>query len=384
MLFLLRKYIFLEGVPKALKVSVFITVLGITLAVAVLVASLSVANGFEAAYKKSILDFNAHVVILREGELRSYKGIIENVSTFEGVTSAVPFLYRESMAIANGSIKGIVIKGVDLAMLPRSSQIALKDLDQSAGEKVYIGKALADNLSLQVPSDINIMVGENRFQKIRVTGTFESGLYDYDSQFILMPIAHAGRLFETGDAASGIEIKLANPDDAKDVALLLEEEYQYPYQVTHWQDMNRPIFEAVKLEKAMFAVIVGVLVLLGMFNIIGTLVLRIIHKLRDIAVLSAIWMGRFSIRAVFTFHGLVLGTIGTFAGAGIGILAAHLISKFKLIEIEPEVYFLANLPARVEPGVVAAVVVASMAVSFVVAFLASAKAARMNISEALK
>jgi len=373
--------------PRALKTSVLLTVAGITFSVAVLIVTLSVATGFEAAYKKSILDFNAHVVVLREdGEIANYRELQVRLGSFAGVKSVMPFVYRESMAVKAGKVKGVVLKGIDYSNLDDVSGMLLKnfDLSRSAMRGTYAGAALARFLDIQNGDRITLLVGENRFAKISVEGTFESGLYDYDSQFVMMPVEELRALFSASDEVSGFELRLFDPDDAAAVAEQISEELNYPFSVTTWAELNKPIFDAVKLEKVMFAIVIGMLVLVGLFNIIGTLVLKIIYKSGDIAILSAIGMKTIFVRGLFTFHGLMLGIAGTLSGVVLGFLAVFAIGRFRLITIEPEIYFLSSLPAKVDFTAVTIVVIASVGVSFLVSFIAAGRISSLNLIEGLK
>lgn len=387
--FLLKRYLSFSGAPRWLKVSALITCAGISLAVAVLVVTLSIAGGFESAYKRSILDFNAHIVFLKDGEMDDYEGVIKYLDGIEGIAVASPFIYRESMAVAKGVVKGVVIKGVDFARLPSISNMAIKYFGvdvpmRSSANAVLLGNALASKLNITAPTAINIMIAAGRFQKVEITGTFESGLYDYDSQFILMPLEKVQKMFGAPNKVTGIEMKAEDLNDAPLLASMIGEVFDYPYQVTHWEELNRPIFEAIHLEKIMFAVIIGVLVLVGMFNIIGTIVLRILYKAKDIAILTSLGAGSFFIRGLFTFQGLMLGVVGTCTGIAMGLLAVYAIGRLELVKIEPEIYFLKTLPVRVEWGWVIAVAVVGWLVSFIVSLAASAKIAAVDVADGLK
>ncbi|MBI2342319.1 MAG: ABC transporter permease, partial [Deltaproteobacteria bacterium] len=291
MLYILKHYIFMRGAPASLKAYTLLTLAGIAVATAVLVTALSVAEGFESSYKRSILDFNAHVILLKDGdEISDYGQKMDDLGKFEGIVASTPFIYRESMAVNKGAVKGIVIKGVDFKRLPSVSNIIIKGFGDSQQDKekagaVFLGKALAEKLNIKEAGEINILIGENKFQRISVAGIFESGLYDYDANFALTSIKNAQNIFGAGDFATGIEMKLNDPANADKMADILRGEFQYPYQIATWSELNSPIFEAVHLEKIMFAVIIGSLVMVGIFNIVGALLLKILYKVKDIIIL---------------------------------------------------------------------------------------------------
>ncbi len=392
MFHILTRYIFLKGVPQALKVSAAITVIGIAVAVAVLIISLSVAGGFEREYKRSILDFNAHIILLNEGgDFGGYEDLMKNLSTFEGIVATTPFVFRETMVVSKGVVKGIVIKGVDFSTLPLVSNISITKFPTgdltilpSYHLTVFLGKALAEKLGVNAPTEVNLMLGSREFKKVLVAGTFESGLYDYDSQFALMGLKDLQGLFKMSDRVSGIEMKAADPDDAPMLAEVIKGELSFPFTITHWGELNQPIFEAMHLEKIMFAIIIGVLVLVSIFNIIGALVLRIIYKRKDIAVLAAIGMRGGSIKKIFTFHGTAFGVTGVLLGIVLGIAGAIAIGRLKLVHIEPEIYFLSSLPIKIETLFVILIAVIGILVSLFVSFLASNKITGLNLIESLK
>ncbi len=387
---LLNKYLFLKGAGRALKISAVITVVGISLSVAALVVSLSIAAGFEDAYKKSILDFNAHIMMTKDdGEISEYNELLNKLSMFDGVVGATPFVYRESMIIKKGVVKGAVIKGVDFDRLLSVSNIKIERFEDGESafrhaDAIFLGKALAERLGVTGPTDVNLLVGNNKFKKIRVTGIFESGLYDYDSQFGLMGLSDVQRLYGMKDQVSGIEVSLSDPDDAEEMTEMMRVEFDYPYQVTNWIELNGPIFEAVKLEKIVFGIIVGMMALVGIFNIIGTLVLRILYKLRDISVLSALGLEGRLIRRLFTCQGVSLGVFASVIGVFLGLTATWIIGRFELIRIEPEIYFLSHLPMKIEWSMVSIVLLTAVFIAWFTSYLASGRIASLNISENLK
>jgi len=381
MTFVFLRYLFMRGAPRSVKISAVMTFMGIAIAVAVLIVSLSVAKGFETSYKRSILDFNAHLILTdQSGEFGNYNEIKGKISLYDGISGVEPFIYRESMAVRDGIIKGVVIKGTGAGL-----NLKKFGREESEGKfQAFLGKALAKRLGVTEKTAVSLMLENNNFKNIEAIGTFESGLYDYDSQFVLMKIADVQRLFNVPDVVSGIEIRLLNPDDAAPMARLLEEEFHYPYQFTTWEELNKPIFEAVRLEKIMFAVIMGTLVLVAMFNIISTLVLKVLYKLKDISILSAIGMRKKTLRVMFTFHGIVLGMSATLTGSVMGVLFAGALARWEFIHIEPEIYFLSSLPVAIEWNLIALILFTGTVVSLFVSYFAAIRVVGTEMAEGLK
>ncbi len=418
--------------PPSLVVMRVIAIAGIALGAATLVVALSIVNGFQREYSRAILDFNAHVVVLKAGEMQDLSSTLSYLSTLEpsaeerafvekrkwlmpavetlsafytaakklhddisfrfedhpefvdvwkrysperfarfapdtvrrlheiegkGIHGITPFLYREGLAISKGIIKGMVVKGIDPETIRDVNRMRIDltsggDLSDalapSAEEPaIVLGKALAEQLGS--PGKVKLMVPEmikgQQFITARVAGTFESGLHDYDAQFALMGIPDTRRIFETGPViASGIEIKLDDPAKAETLAYRLNNDLPASYQAVTWGELNRDLFEALSLEKFVFSIIMGILVIVAAFNIIGVLVLLIVYRAHEVAILKALGVRDSILQRIFTRGGLSTGIIGTTAGIALGTAVSLAVKRLHLIRLEPEVYFLSALP----------------------------------------
>jgi len=300
------------------------------------------------------------------------------------------------MVLFDGKIKGVALKGVDLSVVRDISSMKMTRfadeaplgdaLSENNGRpEVLLGRPVAERLGIGARQEVNFLVGENRFAKALVIGTFESGLYDYDSQFVLASMEDIRGLFGSPDKTiNGVEIKTFDPDTAGALAEVLRGELPASFTVMSWEELNRPIFEAVRLEKLMFAVIVGLLALVGIFNIISSLILEMLYKIKDIAILSAIGMKRWRLRGMFAVQGGMLGGFGTLLGSGLGIALVHLIKRYKLVHIEPEIYFLSTLPVRIEPMLILVIILLGSFVSLLVSYLAAGRVVSLRVAEGLK
>lgn len=269
-----------------------------------------------------------------------------------GIVGVSPFIYREGLLISRGQIRGVVIKGVNPEGLQKVSNMKVT-LPVSTGKESYmvVGSYLArelglkegDNVKIMLPEDWNA-AGEGRFREFTVAGTFESGMYDFDSQFVLLDLKKAQEIFNRPDTVSGIEIKLDDSDKTVAFGLKLERDFEYPLYTANWQELNKSLFDAVKLEKIMFAIIMGALVIVAAFNIIGTVMLRVLYKTSDIAILRALGMRATWLQRIFVFQGLLVGGLGTFLGLAAAVIVIWLVGTHGLIKIPEEIYLVGTLP----------------------------------------
>jgi len=476
-----------------------VAIAGIAIGAATLLIAISIVSGFQREYRRSILDFNAHVVILRAGEMEDisgplrftaglentkeekqfeqsfgwmlpywnaissiYRGLIDfhdDISyKFEmhpdfvafwekldprriaewlpdnahdsvnqiskmgrkGLVGATPFLYREGLIISGGIIKGVVIKGVDWKTVRDVNQMSIQlpqgvSLEEALSTddkipKIILGKALAQRIGISTaPSPlrqgdggqaregtegwgdkkVTLMVPktgrEKNFISVVVSGIFESGLYDYDSQFALMSIEETRRVFEAGPIrATGIEIKLDDPQKAKAVADIINDELGAPYQTLTWGELNRDLFEALLLEKLVFSIIMGILVVVAAFNIIGVLVLLISYRAHEVAILKALGMPTNALRKIFTRGGVATGLVGTITGLAVGLALASSLKHYQFIRLEPEIYFLSSLPIDISWSICGMILLFSLLMCYVTSRMAAKRLAQLPISEALK
>lgn len=459
------KYLKFFSKSKAVMAMTIISILGIVIGVATLTVTFSVAKGFGKEYRKSILDFNAHVVLLSTEEIddtadalekiEKYKSTPEEVEEWKassnamsvlrlveyfwqmfdhmyisaqyspnlspavfdlldkvhpkslaewarskdiypkniverivkllklsqrGVVGVSPFIYREGLLIHKGQIRGIMIKGVKPSGIASVSNMEVEFPAAEGGvESIILGSYLAKEIGAKVGDRVRLMLpehwgesGPSSFKEFEVVDTFESGMYDFDSQFALLELERAQKIFNAGDKVSGIELKLDDWKKSPMMAMKLEQEFPYPIYASDWKELNRSLFEAVQLEKLMFIIIMGALVIVAAFNIIGTIMLRILYKTSDISILRALGMKTSGIKRVFVMQGLFVGIIGTTIGLVLALAFIWSITKFGWIKIPPEIYLLKTLPVCI--SALACVMIAAF--SLIVCWLTSSIASQ--------
>lgn len=384
----------------------FLSMAGVTVGVMALIIVIAVMSGAESYFTTQILGVESHVIVRRHGStISDYQPIIDQVKTREGVVSAAPFVYTQVMLRAASGISGAVLRGID----PEAGDEPIKGFNRSAlmqkirpqsavGEGVrapgiVLGKELAvslgvaegDALYLISPKGMMSPIGHMpSMKRFEVTGIFESGFYEYDASLVFIHIKTAQQMMKIGDSVSGIGVRIKDIYQARQTAEAITAELGYPFWTTDWMEMNRNFFSALKLEKKAMFVILTLIIMVAAFNIASTLIMMVMGKTRDIAILKAMGATDRSIWKIFVFNGTVIGLIGTVIGVTLGVLSCFVLKHYKFIELPGDVYYFTSLPVQLEILDVAAIVMAAMAICFLSTLYPAYKAARMNPVEALR
>lgn len=376
MIFFLARKIFGRRSQEKSRGMHAVVISGISLSIAALVVMLSVLRGFETEYQKSLLDFNAHVVIPPQEGLEISEEKIRSAIPSEALKKVEPFLYREALLIHGGKIRGVVLKGAP----SRKSKI------QNFG--ITLGKSLAEKLGEDV-KQVKLMIPKNTqltskdILTLPVTGTFQTGLYEFDSQFALISLTELQKLFGLSENVYGFEIQLTDAGQAPAIARKLEEKLGPAVLVQHWIDLNRPLFEAIQLEKWAFRILLGLMIFVAALNLVAAVLLAIFRKKRMIAVLQSLGASPRLILKLFMLHGLRLGSLAVFLGVILGLCVIFLLQTAAKISIDPEVYFLQTLPAALDWGNFFIVAAFGLFLVCILSFIAAGGALRWNLREGL-
>jgi lipoprotein-releasing system permease protein len=383
--------------------------LGIMLGVATLVVVMAVMNGFRAELLDKILGINGHVIVQPiESDLTDYAVVADRIAAVPGVTAALPII--EGQALASGPLvgsSGVLVRGVRgpdlIAMEKISGSVedggALIDFDNSGG--VAIGTGLAQKLGLAVGDRITLISPRGavtpmgttpRIKSYPVVAIFEIGMSEYDLTYVFMPLAEAQLYFNSPDAAHAIEVYIADPDSVGSLRPAIEAAADRPVFSTDWRQRNVTFFTALEVERNVMFVILTLIVLVAALNIISGLIMLVKDKGRDIAILRTMGATKGAVLRIFFIAGASIGVVGTLAGLIIGIIICAnieplrgLISWITRTEIfSPELYFLSQLPADIDPAETASIVLMALALSFLATLYPAWRAARLDPVEALR
>jgi len=401
--FLAIRYLKAKRKQAFISVITVISVVGVMMGVMALIVVLSVMNGFREDLMGKILGVNSHLVVLSyEGAFLDYDKIGQDTGTIEGVVAATPFIYSQVMVNSQGSVSGSVLRGIDTRtageviaidrMIKRGSLHSLDALHDGL-PAIIMGKELARMLAVQPGDTVTVVspmgkltpvgrVPQNR--KFRITAIFESGMYEYDATMVYISLKEAQDFLGLDNRATGVEVKVADIYKADQVGSAVTKKLGYPYWAKDWKQMNRSLVSALKLEKIAMFVILIMIVLVGALNIISTLVMVVMEKSKDVAILRAMGATQKSIMTVFMFQGVLVGVVGTMVGLACGLGLCHLLAKYKFIELPSDVYYISTLPVRVEMLDVVLVIVAALVISFLATLYPSRHASRQNPVESLR
>jgi lipoprotein-releasing system permease protein len=383
--------------------------LGIMLGVATLVVVMAVMNGFRAELMGKILGINGHVVVQPvDGALTDYAVVADRIAVVPGVESALPIIEGQALATGpTGASSGVLVRGVrgpDLLGMEKVSGTVedgggLMDFDNSGG--VAIGRGMAQNLGLAAGDKLTLvsprgavtpMGTSPRVKSYPVVAIFEIGMSEYDSTYVFMPLAEAQLYFNSPDAAQAIEVYIDDPDRVGDIRPAIEEAAGRPVFSTDWRQRNFTFFTALEVERNVMFLILTLIVLVAALNIISGLIMLVKDKGHDIAILRTMGATKGAILRIFFITGASIGLVGTLAGLLIGILICanvepirQFISFVTRTEIfTPELYFLSQLPADMDPRETTMIVLMALGLSFLATLYPAWRAARLDPVEALR
>ncbi|MEN6423595.1 MAG: lipoprotein-releasing ABC transporter permease subunit [Smithella sp.] len=422
-LFISRRYLRAKRKQVFVSVITFISVFGIFLGVAALIIVLAVMNGFEEDLRTKILGIKSHIELTTDmtGPMKNYQQVRERISGIEGVVASTPFIYSQAMIRNGNGVTGVVIRALDtqsafkvinlgkiregnleyLNKIPPKVALNYSQNEKAPPTGIVIGKEMARNMGIFLYDTITIISPTSiatpmgmvpRMGKFVVVGIFESGFYEYDSTLAYLSLEGCQKFLQMGDTVTGIDIKVNDIYKADVIARKIQNELGFPFWAQNWMQMNKNLFSALKLEKRVMFIILSLVVLVAAFNIISALIMIVMEKNKDIAILKSMGATSQSIMKIFIYQGMIIGVIGTLLGciAGIAIalnlqavsLFVEKIFHFKFLP--GDVYYLSEIPSKVNYGDVLIIVVVTLLICFLSTIYPSFRASKTDPAEALR
>ena len=407
-LFIGLRYLKAKRKQTFISIITFISMAGVMVGVMALVIVLSVMAGFQEDLRAKILGTTSHILVMKFGKgMENANEVINKIKAVPHVVAASPFIYNQVMLTSETGVSGAVVRGIEPETATTVTDIAknikegnLSAVSQKKKDKngievpgAVIGKELARNLGLFLGDYINVisplgtvtpMGMVPKVKRFQVEGVFDSGMYEYDSSLIYVSLKEAQSFFELGNMVTGIEVRTDDIYRAREIGKEIQGSLGYPFWTRDWIEMNKNLFAALKLEKIAMFVILALIVLVAAFNIISTLIMVVMEKQKDIAILKAMGATSSSIMKIFVIEGTVIGTVGTALGLFGGYISCFLLAKYKFIELPGDVYYISTLPVKMEPMTLLIVSIAALGISFIATIYPAYQAARLDPAEALR
>ncbi len=397
--FISIRYIFSNKDSRLLNLISVITIVGISLGVATLIIALSVLKGFEDTLTQKITDFDAHI------KITSYKDNLPNADIYLNKLNSElknqfifisPYISNLAIISAKNRKEGINITGI----LPGketdniASNLVSGQLNLSKTNSLIIGKTLATKLLVKVGDKVTLFALKNdklpsfenmpNIEKFTITGIFESGMAEYDNLIGYTSLSSAQHLFSMPSAINGINIKLKDVANIDSIAFILKKEARYPYRVKTIYEIHRNIFTWIELQKKPIPIILGLIILVAVFNIVSALLMLVLEKTNAIGILKSLGAKGKSIIKIFIYQGIYLSIIGIISGNLLALLLMYLQLKLNIIKVPSSVYFVTKVPIEMTIQIFALVSVITFLLSLLASLIPSYFASKINPVTALR
>jgi len=403
-LFVAFRYLRARRGQTVISVVTVISVLGVTAGVMALNIALALNAGVKKEFQNRILGATSHVNVLSSSQntISNYSPLVDQINRMPEVLTLTPSIYGQALLMSDFSEQPAIVKGMELTrlepfpeFLPHIIEGSLEGFSESERiSNVVIGTELAQALGVSAGEQIRAvgMRGElsplgrmPRIENFRVIAIFESGLWEYDSSWVLLSIQGAQRFLGfSSNEVSALELRIEDIEKAPDVATGVKALVGPGYVANTWIELNRPLFSALELEKMAIFVAIGLIILVASLNIVGTLTLTVMEKSRDIAIITAMGGTSHTIMAVFMLQGLIIGLIGTLLGDLLGTVAVWFFNSYEVFPLEAQVYAIAYVPFELYPDDLMVVSLLAILISFLATVYPARSASRLDPVEALR
>lgn len=383
-----------------------ISLSGVAVGVTALLVVLAVMNGVQETWKERILGVNSHVIILKYGQsLENYNELMPAISETMGVESVEPFIYSQVMISGIGGVSGAILRGVDPVLTAKVGHLGhsvvtgqLSSLSQKAAGgsigTIILGQELARTIGAVLGDEIKVISPLGRVTPLggraprvgsfKVVGLFRSDMYEYDSTLAYVSLKQAQDFINLGSGITGLEVKVDDIYKADEIKGRLLALLGEGFWARDWMEMNRNLFWALNLEKFALFVILTLIILVAAFNIVSTLMIVVMEKNRDIAILKSMGARNSNIMKIFIFQGLVIGIFGTLLGLVGGVALCELLKRYEFVKLPSDIYYIDTLPVQMEALDVTLVMFLGILISFLATLYPAWRASRLNPVEALR
>lgn len=403
-LFMAIRYLKAKRRQSAISIITVISVLGVAAGVCALVVALAVNNGFRRDLEQRLLGATANINLIRKKNdgIPDYDRLTGRLAKLPHVVAAAPALYEEVLISSSSRAEGIVLKGVDPErevrvgdLLKRIKAGSIRGLSESFqdADPIVIGSQLAKDIGVFVGDTVLVTSPQGgltplgvvpKYRRFRVVGIFDSGFYDFDATWAFTNLGAAQRLFDLTNVVSVIEFKIDDVDRAPEVAETIRKAAGAGFDTTTWIEQNHSLFSALRLERLVTILTIGLIVLVAALNIFITLAMMVMEKNREIAVMMSMGTRRRQIWSIFTLHGLLIGAVGTLIGLALGYTISGLANHYQWIHIPADVYALSYVPFHSRPWDGVWIAGMALGVSFLATLYPSLSASRVQPTEILR
>jgi lipoprotein-releasing system permease protein len=399
------RYLRAKRKQAVISIITVISIIGVAAGVAALVIAIAINAGFRTVLQSKLLGAQPHITIQsKDGAgIADFSSMTKKIESMDGVVAAAPAVYEFVMLTGakSRSPQGVFLKGMlpesEARMSALAKNIVKGDFGKFNDDSIIVGRGLADSLGIQIGDDVDVISAETvstphglqyRSSRFTLVAIFSSGLYDLDNGWAYVPLARAQWLKAIGsDVVPSIDGKLRDedleraPEIAESIVEKLGKEH---FDSTNWKELNKSIMDALKLERLVMFLTIGLIVLVAALNIVAMLTMMVLEKTRDIAILLSMGATSQQIRRIFVWQGVIIGVVGTFFGVVIGHLISYFGEKYHLVPLHADVYTIAYVPFRANPMDTVIIAAAAILISFLATLYPSAAAAKLQPVEALR
>jgi len=401
-----KKYFIKKKKTGFISIITWFSIVGLTIGIASLIITLSILNGFETEVKNKITGFQSHVKVatFHNESFGNIEQVRQQIESIEGVLALSPYVEREAMIRFRNLDEGIVLRGVDQERVKNvldiedkfiQGNLSLKPKDREKNQvaEIVIGKNLAERLGIKPGDTVFIicpfgkqlsLLGAPSVERFILSGIFETGLYEFDNSFVYVSLKTSQALLDITDEISGFEIKVDNIDNSLSVARKINDKLGYPFYAQTWKEMYNTLFAWMQTQKLPILIVFGLIVLVGAFNLISTLIMLVLEKRKDVGILKSIGARSRSIMKIFVLEGVFIGTLSVFAGCLLAYFLCYIQETYKIFSLNKDVYYIDAIPVSMSPYNFIIISLVAFVLCLIATVYPSLKAARLVPAEAVR